>query len=115
METWHRIAEGDLFEWWKSWEVNLKRMYLCCRYFLPLVRKSETTQTEINISNAGGHNINASVSVYQATRFAATQLNEVVQKENEDVDLVSVVLHPGSVKTELALKMPRDYFLIKSV
>jgi len=80
-------------------------MYLCCRYFLPLLRRSPAP-TVINVSSAGGHNINVGASAYQTARFATMRLNEFVAMENADVGLVSVAIHPGAVKTELGLNLP---------
>ncbi|KAJ7367387.1 hypothetical protein DFH08DRAFT_837371 [Mycena albidolilacea] len=105
LEAWTPLAEGDTKEWWKSWEVNIKGTYLTMRYLLPLVLKSET-KTLVTLSSAGGHHTTLGASAYQTTKFATCRLTEFADAEYGDQGLVAISLHPGGVKTELALNMP---------
>ncbi|KAK7702882.1 hypothetical protein SLS64_009493 [Diaporthe eres] len=107
LEDWKPIAESNPGEWWRTWEVNIKGTYLAAHYFLPMVLESQT-KTIINISSGGAHAIFPGASGYQTTKFALCRLTEFMDKEYNQQGLVAISVHPGAVKTELALNMPPD-------
>ncbi|KAF3934719.1 C-factor [Dactylellina cionopaga] len=107
LETWAPFADTDPSEWWKSWEVNVKGLYLCSKYFLPLVLASPT-KTVLNIASIGAVNIAYGASAYQSTKFAVCRLTEFMINDYWDQGLIAMSLHPGGVKTELALNMPES-------
>lgn len=93
------------FHRWKTWDVNIKGTYLPCKFFLPLLLRSEL-KTVINLASAGGHMVAPSASAYQTTKFALCRFTEFLHAENAEHGLVAYALHPGGVATELALTMP---------
>ncbi|KAK6359963.1 hypothetical protein TWF696_001086 [Orbilia brochopaga] len=105
LEEWTPFAETKPDEWWKTWEVNIRGLYLCSRYFLPLVLKSPT-RTIINVSSNGAHVTSRGASAYQASKFAVCRLAEFMTNDHWDDGLVAIAVHPGSVMTELAKGMP---------
>ena len=107
LEEWKPIAESKPSEWWTTWEVNIKGSYLAARYFVPLLLKS-TTKTIINISSGGAHVMFPGASGYQTTKFALCRLTEFIDKEYYQQGLIAIVVHPGGVKTELAMNMPPE-------
>lgn len=107
LEEWKPIAESKPSEWWWTWEVNIKGTYLATHYFLPLLLKSDT-KTIINVSSGGAHAIFPGASGYQTTKFALCRLTEFIDKEYYQQGLITISLHPGAVKTELATNMPLD-------
>ncbi|KAI0129049.1 hypothetical protein BJ170DRAFT_669258 [Xylariales sp. AK1849] len=107
LEEWKPIAESNPIEWWRTWEVNIKGTYLVAHYFLPMLLKSQT-KTIVNISSGGAHVIFPGASGYQTTKFALCRLTEFMDKEYYQQGLIAISLHPGAVKTELALNMPPD-------
>lgn len=107
LEDWKPIAESNPSEWWRTWEVNIKGTYLAAHYFLPMVLESQT-KTIINISSGGAHAIFPGASGYQTTKFALCRLTEFMDKEYHQQGLIAISVHPGAVKTELALNMPPD-------
>ncbi|KAJ4247419.1 hypothetical protein NW762_013094 [Fusarium torreyae] len=107
VEEWIPIAESNPTEWWRSWEVNIKGIYLATRYFLPLLLKS-LLRTVINISSVGAHVMDIGASGYQANKFALCRLTEFLDKEYYQQGLIAIVIHPGAVKTELAVRMPPE-------
>jgi NAD(P)-dependent dehydrogenase (short-subunit alcohol dehydrogenase family) len=107
LEEWEPIAESKPSEWWWTWEVNIKGTYLAAHYFLPMLLKSQT-KTIINISSGGAHVMFPGASGYQTTKFALCRLTEFMDKEYYQQGLIAISLHPGAVKTELALNMPPD-------
>ncbi|KAI2639916.1 NAD(P)-binding protein [Hypomontagnella submonticulosa] len=105
LAEWLPVAESKTDEWWTTYEVNVKGLYLCSRYFIPLLLKGET-KTNILITSAGAINVSFGASAYQSTKFVVCRLAEFMATEYEDKGLVCFSLHPGGVKTELAVNMP---------
>ncbi|RYP20748.1 hypothetical protein DL767_009395 [Monosporascus sp. MG133] len=107
LEEWKPIAESKPREWWRTWEVNIKGTYLVARYVVPLLLKSQT-KTIINISSGGANVMFPGASGYQTTKFALCRLTEFMDKEYYQQGLIAISLHPGGVKTELAMNMPPE-------
>ncbi|RYP17924.1 hypothetical protein DL765_004243 [Monosporascus sp. GIB2] len=107
LEEWKPIAESKPREWWWTWEVNIKGTYLVTRYFVPLLLKSQT-KTIINVSSGGAHVMFPGASGYQTTKFTLCRLTEFMDKEYYQQGLIAISLHPGAVKTELAMNMPPE-------
>jgi NAD(P)-dependent dehydrogenase (short-subunit alcohol dehydrogenase family) len=105
LEEWNNIVDSDPDEWWKTWEVNIKGTYLVCRSFVPLLLAKEgglkTVVTNASIAALMG---SAGASAYQASKTAQLRMMGFVNEEHGD--LLAYTLHPGSVKTGLAMAMP---------
>jgi short-subunit dehydrogenase len=74
---------------------------------MPLLLKSPT-KTIINISSGGAHVMFPGASGYQTTKFALCRLTEFIDKEYYQQGLIAISLHPGAIKTELAMNMPTE-------
>lgn len=48
------MGDADVDEWWYTWEVNIRGLFLVTHAFLPLVLKSKT-KTIVNMSSNGAH------------------------------------------------------------
>jgi NAD(P)-dependent dehydrogenase (short-subunit alcohol dehydrogenase family) len=83
----------------------MKGTYLSARYFIPLLLKS-STKTIINISSVGAQIIVPGASAYQTSKFALCRFTEFIDKEYYEQGLIAISIHPGGIKTELALNMP---------
>ncbi|PSR73834.1 hypothetical protein BD289DRAFT_419526 [Coniella lustricola] len=105
LERWARIDESDPLEWWRTWEVNVHGVYLACKYFLPLVLRSEL-KTVVNVSSVGALAARPTSSAYATTKFAVCRLTEFLHNDHSRRGLVAIAVHPGAVKTELAQGMP---------
>ncbi|KAI0603156.1 hypothetical protein F4775DRAFT_532352 [Biscogniauxia sp. FL1348] len=105
LEQWIPLADSDASEWWRSWEVNVKGAYLCAKYFIPLLLKSET-KTCILSSSYGSTLFNVGGSAYEVSKFAIARLSQFISSDYRDQGLVCFAIHPGSLRTELALNMP---------
>ncbi|KAL2138079.1 hypothetical protein VTI28DRAFT_7497 [Corynascus sepedonium] len=106
LAEWTPVAESDPAEWWKSWEINMKGTYLCTKHFIPLMLES-SLKTLIILSSGGAHALFFGASAYQTTKFALCRFTEFVDQEYHDKGLIAIAIHPGGVKTELALNMPK--------
>ncbi|CVK94787.1 related to oxidoreductase, short chain dehydrogenase/reductase family [Fusarium mangiferae] len=105
LEEWKPVVESDPSEWWWTWEVTMKGTYLSAHYFIPLLLKS-ATKTIINISSVGAQIIVPGASAYQTSKFALCRFTEFIDKEYYEQGLIAISIHPGGIKTELALNMP---------
>ncbi|OTB07212.1 hypothetical protein M426DRAFT_318244 [Hypoxylon sp. CI-4A] len=105
LQEWLPIAISKTDEWWSTYEVNVKGVYLCSRYFIPLLLKSEI-KTNIILTSLGAAAVVPGASAYQSTKMVVCRLAEFLAGEYEDQGLVAYALHPGGVKTELAFNMP---------
>jgi NAD(P)-dependent dehydrogenase (short-subunit alcohol dehydrogenase family) len=105
LEDWKPIAETDPTEWWKSWETNVKGVYLVSRAFLPLLLKGDQ-KTIVNVGSVGGHRTTNGASAYQMCKFAVLRFTQFLVAEYEEQGLLAFTIHPGGVKTELATGMP---------
>ncbi|KAI0486310.1 NAD(P)-binding protein [Xylaria cf. heliscus] len=95
------LTEGDVDDWWATWELNVRGTYLCTRAFLPLLLKS-STRTVIITSSAGAHMLVRNFLGYQTSKTALCRLAEFLAKEYEDQGLVALAVHPGDVLTDVA-------------
>lgn len=107
LEEFKPVAESNRSEWWKTWEVNIKGLYLVTQTFLPLVLKSDA-KTLINVSSIGALRNRFGASSYQSTKSAVLRITEFLDLEYKDQGLLAFAIHPGGVPTELALGMPKD-------
>ncbi|KAK9428078.1 hypothetical protein V1505DRAFT_410867 [Lipomyces doorenjongii] len=105
LESWKPVADSDPSEWWLSWEINLRGVYLMTRAFLPLMLKGGQ-KIIVNVSSIGAHYSRPGASAYQTAKFALLRFTEFVASEYGSQGIVTYALHPGGVPTELALGMP---------
>lgn len=108
LETFSPVIDSDPDEWWRSFEVNVKGVYLMAKMFLPLVLASQD-KTIIAISSIGAHLTAPGASGYQTTKLAVLRLNSFLMAEYGDQGLIAYGCHPGGVMTDLARKMPDVY------
>ncbi|GJJ71430.1 hypothetical protein EMPS_03780 [Entomortierella parvispora] len=105
IEEWTPIAESNPSEWWKTWEINIKGVYLMTRAFLPLLLQS-SLKTIINVSSIGAHHTIKGASSYQTGKFALLRFTEFTAVEYGDQGIIAIAIHPGGVPTDLGLNLP---------
>lgn len=102
------MSETDPDDWWRDWEVNIKGTYLMSRTFLPLLLQS-SLKTVINITSIGAHMLGPGFSAYQVNKFAMLRFTEFLMVDHGAQGLLAFSVHPGGVKSDLALSMPDMY------
>ncbi|KAH7018042.1 putative oxidoreductase [Microdochium trichocladiopsis] len=107
LSEWTPLIDTDPTDWWMNFEVNVRGIYLFTRAFLPLVLKSASLKTILNVTSFGAVVISEGASGYQTTKFAVCRLTEHVAADYADQGLVCVAIHPGGIKTELGTRMPK--------
>lgn len=105
------LVDTDPDEWWYEHAVNIKGPYLITRAFLPLLLKS-SSKILLNISSIAAHSIGMCSSSYSTSKLGLCRFTEIVDHEHgprTGDGLVAISMHPGDVKTELALHLPGEY------
>ncbi|KAI1398450.1 NAD(P)-binding protein [Hypoxylon fuscum] len=105
LAEWLPVGDSKTDEWWSTYEVNVKGVFLCSRYFTPLLLGGDL-KTNIITSSAGAIAVLPGASAYQSTKFVVCRLAEFIATEYKDQGLVCFAIHPGGVKTGLAVNMP---------
>jgi len=104
---WVPLLEGNPDDWWRTFEVNLKGIYLTCREFIPLLLKS-SEKTIVNVSSIGSLSLSPKDSAYQTSKIALNRFTELLLVEYGEQGLLSYVIHPGGVMTDLASQLPKE-------
>ncbi|KAI1342762.1 NAD(P)-binding protein [Xylariaceae sp. FL0016] len=107
LSKYEKILDGDVDEWWQSFETNLRGGYLVSKAFLPLMLKGGD-KTIISISSTGAMHFHAGGSGYQISKFALLRLMEFLMAEYADQGLLTYSVHPGGVATDLARRLPDE-------
>ncbi|KAE8370457.1 hypothetical protein BDV27DRAFT_152050 [Aspergillus caelatus] len=99
------LAEGDGDDRWRTWEVNVHGWYNVTKALLPLLLMGKD-KTIVNVSSVGSLALTPGASAYQASKFALNRLTEYLMVDYIDQGLLSYAVHPASVPTALATRMP---------
>lgn len=105
MEDCAPIADSDPLEWWRTWETNVRGVYLCTRAFLPLMLKGGD-KTIVNATSIGAHFLKAGASGYKISKLAIIRFSEYVNVEYADRGILCFSVHPGGAATDLENRMP---------
>ena len=106
LDPYAKLSESDPEQWWRSWEVNVKGVYLMTRTFLPLILQSND-KTIIVISSVGAHHTMPGGSGYETTKLAVLKINNYLMAEYGDQELLVYAVAPGGVNTDMAKDFPR--------
>jgi len=92
----------NLEEWWKSWEINVKGGFVTAKVFLPTRKPGAAL---IGFSTGAVSlplNFLEGASAYVASKLALVKFLEFLSAETPDLQVM--ILHPGIVKTDMAIK-----------
>ncbi|WP_448953743.1 oxidoreductase [Labrys neptuniae] len=95
------FEESDLSEVHKMFDINVWGLAAMTRAVLPLLRE-QRSGTIVNISSIGGLRASASVSYYNATKFAVEALSESLAQEVAPLGLKVLIVEPGPFRTDWA-------------
>ncbi|KAG0646658.1 Citrinin synthesis mpl6 [Hyphodiscus hymeniophilus] len=105
LSSFETLAEADMGEWWKNYEVNLRGVAWVSKLLLPLMLK-EGEKTIVNVSSLGAHSIAEGASGYQGSKFALLRFTEALMADHGMKGLLAYTVHPCGALTELASAMP---------
>lgn len=95
------FEESDLSEVHRMFDINVWGLAAMTRAVLPLLRE-QRSGTIVNISSIGGLRALASVSYYNATKFAVEALSESLAQEVAPLGLKVLIVEPGPFRTDWA-------------
>uniref|UniRef100_A0A8H7N2H4 Uncharacterized protein n=1 Tax=Bionectria ochroleuca TaxID=29856 RepID=A0A8H7N2H4_BIOOC len=105
------VMEADEGLWWKTFEVNLKGVFLMSKHFIPLLMaKEKGLKTLVNINSVAAHNIRPNASAYGVSKLAVLKFTEFLLVEHAQHGLISFSVHPGAIMTDLAQAMPAETY-----
>lgn len=108
------IDKSDPDEWWKTWEVNVKGVYLTSRAFIPLLLKSEL-KTIVMVSSVGAHLTRGGMSAYQISKSAVLRLDSFLMEEYGTQGLLVYGIHPGVSGNNCSVLSSIDFCTLKIV
>nr|A0A097ZPE8.1 RecName: Full=Short chain dehydrogenase andI; AltName: Full=Anditomin synthesis protein I [Aspergillus stellatus]BAP81863.1 AndI [Aspergillus stellatus] len=103
--TWGNVEAGEAQDWWQTWEVNIKGVYLTTRAFIPMLLQGKQ-KTIVNIGSMGVVSPVANLSAYLPSKLALIQFTNIVALEYSSQGLVAFTAYPGDVATELTGSFP---------
>lgn len=106
------IDKSDPVDWWNTFEVNVKGLYLACRAVLPLLLATAAdgtvgNRTIVNLTSIGGILLLPGMSGYNTSKLAVCRLTEFLALEYADEKLVTFAVHPGGVVSDMSINLPR--------
>jgi NAD(P)-dependent dehydrogenase (short-subunit alcohol dehydrogenase family) len=93
-------------QWDEMMNVNLKGVFLTCKYAIPYLKQTEGHI--VNISSVAGIEAFPNGGGYCASKFGLMGLTEALIKELKPFHVKVSALCPGSIKTEFSSN-PKDY------
>lgn len=107
----NHIEETSIEEYDEMMDTNVKGTFLCTKYAVPYLEKSENGKI-INISSGAGKHGLSDLSVYCASKFAVNGMTEALASELSGRVMVYSVC-PGAVDTEMYRSIFRDRPVLK--
>ncbi|KAJ0420589.1 oxidoreductase [Aspergillus carlsbadensis] len=107
VETMSSILEGNPGDWWRTWEVNIKGVYLTTRAFLPILLQGGE-KTIANIGSMGAVSPVPGLSGYVSTKLGLLRFIDILTREYEGQGILSFTVYPGDVPTEVRGSFPAE-------
>ncbi|KIX05598.1 uncharacterized protein Z518_06470 [Rhinocladiella mackenziei CBS 650.93] len=103
------VVEAEENLWWTTFEVNLKGIFLMCKYFTEFLTKTaDGLKTIVNINSAAALNLRPNASAYGTSKLAQLKFTEFLLVEQARQGLIAFSVHPGGIMTQLAEAMPKE-------
>lgn len=102
------VHESDSSDWWRTFEINLKGVYLTSRALIPLLLEGQGDRTIVNLTSRGGILVMDGMSACNTSKLAVCRLTEFLAQEYRDAKLVTMAVHPGGVVSDMSLSLPEN-------
>ncbi len=96
------IQEGDLEDWDRMIDTNVKGLLFVTRAFLPAMIELDRGHV-VNLGSIAGYQVYPRGNVYNATKFAVRALTEAINMDLLGTSLRASSVDPGLVETEFSL------------
>jgi 3-oxoacyl-[acyl-carrier protein] reductase len=99
---------GDPDEWWRTFEVNVLGLYLCCNAFAPGMVERGGGRI-VNIASGSGYlPPRGQQTAYGASKAAVHRFSELLAADLAPKNVFVFSISPGLVKTEMTRRFPDD-------
>ncbi len=99
---------GDPDEWWRTFEVNVLGLYLCCNAFAPGMVERGGGRI-VNIASGAGYlPPRGQQTAYGASKAAVHRFSELLAADLAPKNVFVFSISPGLVKTEMTKRFPDD-------
>ncbi|CAK7219826.1 hypothetical protein SBRCBS47491_003982 [Sporothrix bragantina] len=106
------VHESKPEDWWFTFEINVKGVYLVCRAMIPLLLGEEGQprggRMIVNVSSQGAILIIHGMSAYNTSKLAVCRLTEYLAYEYKEQDLTAISIHPGGVMSDMSMALPSE-------
>jgi 3-oxoacyl-[acyl-carrier protein] reductase len=101
------LADPD--EWWRTFEVNVLGVYLCCHAFAPRMAERGSGRI-VNVASGAAYlpGLNRGATAYGASKAAVHRFSELLANGLRDQGVFVFSISPGLVKTEMTSGFPDD-------
>lgn len=99
------LAESDPEDWARSIDINLKGVFQGMRAVIPVMRGQETGGTVLTVSSGAASTPYEGWSAYCAAKAGAAMLTRSVHLEEAANGIRAIGLSPGTVRTEMQVKI----------
>jgi 3-oxoacyl-[acyl-carrier protein] reductase len=100
---------GDPTEWWRTFEVNVLGLYLCCNAFAPGMVERGGGRI-VNIASGAAYQPPRATqpTAYGASKAAVHRFSELLAADLAPKNVIVFSISPGLVKTEMTKRFPDD-------
>jgi 3-oxoacyl-[acyl-carrier protein] reductase len=101
--AWEREPE----DWWRTFEVNVLGVYLCCRTIIPgmLARGGGRI---VNVASGAAYLPGSDTTAYSASKAAVHRFSETLANQLRPRGIPVFSISPGLVRTEMTSRFPDD-------
>ncbi len=99
-----RVTEGEVMDWEKMIDVNVKGLLYCTHGVLPEMIDKGSGHI-VNIASVSGFEVTKRSTVYSATKFAVRAISTGLEKELARTGVRVTNISPGMVDTELSSRV----------
>lgn len=111
----HSIQEGDLNDWERMIDTNIKGLLYISKKIIPYLINKKSGHI-VNIGSIAGRNVYAKGNVYCATKFAVDALTQGMRVDLLPYGIKVTQVSPGAVETEFSIvRFHGDTELAKNV
>jgi NAD(P)-dependent dehydrogenase (short-subunit alcohol dehydrogenase family) len=94
------VAQTDLSDWRRVFDVNVTGAFLCAREAMPHMASGEWGRI-VNVSSAAARHPMAGMAAYGASKAALDQLTRVLALEGEPHNVAVTGVYPGVIDTRM--------------
>lgn len=98
----NKLQEGDIADWEKMIDTNVKGLLYITRHILPMMIKRNNGHI-VNIGSTAGHFVYPEGNVYNATKFAVNALNQGINMDLVGTNIRCCSVDPGACETEFSI------------